>query len=135
MIKGIFGINIAVNDVAAAAAKFEKLLGVKSTPLGAGDFAFPGLSGAQLAINGVHINLITSSVKDTSIAKFLEKKGEGLFLLSLESDAIDEDIEGIKGMGLDVLLPKTVRGDFGAVNFVHPKSMHGVQVEVYQPAK
>ncbi len=131
MIKGIFGVNIAVNDLAAATEKYENVFGVKSVPLGENDFAFPGLSGAQLAINGFHINLITSDRPETSISKFLERKGEGLFLLSVEVDAIDDDVADLRQKGLE-LLRDSMSGEFGAVNFVHPKSMHGVQVEVYQ---
>lgn len=133
MIKGIFGVNIAVNDLAEATKKYENVFGVSAVPLGEKDFAFPGLSGAQLAINGFHINLITSNQPETSIAKFLERKGEGLFLLSVEVDAIDDDVADLRQKGLELLLRDSESGEFGAVNFIHPKSMHGVQVEVYQP--
>jgi len=134
MITGIFGVNIAVHDLAAATAKYENVFGVKSVALGEKDFAFPGLSGAQLAIGDFHINLITSHHADTSISKFLERKGEGLFLLSVKVDAIDDDIADLRQKGCQLLLNDSVNGDFGAVNFVHPKSMNGVQVEIYQPA-
>lgn len=135
MIKGIYGLNIAVKNLPEATARYEAVFGVKSTPLGAADFAFPGLIGAKLDINGVALTLIASTRDDTSVAKFLERKGEGLFLLSVEVDSIDRDVEALKGKGVEFVLPKTVSGAFGAVNFAHPKSMNGVQVEIYQPAK
>lgn len=134
MIKGIFGVNIAVHDLPAAIVNYEKVFGVKAVPLHEKDFAFSGLSGAQLAIGDFHINLITSHNAETSISKFLERKGEGLFLLSVEVDDIDDDVADLRDKGYQLLLSDSVSGEFGVVNFVHPKSMNGVQVEIYQPA-
>lgn len=133
MIKRVFGVNIAVRDLVAATERYEKMFGVHATPLAEKDFAFPGLTGAQLIIEGFHINLITSNLESTPIAKFLERKGEGLFLLSVEVDAIDDDVVDLRRKGFELLLSESVSGQFGAVNFVHPKSMNGVQVEIYQP--
>ncbi len=135
MIKGIFGVNVAVRDLAAATAKYETMFGVRAVALAEEDFAFPGLTGSQLVINGFHLNLIASHRDDTSIAKFIERKGEGLFLLSVEVDAMAKDEADLRGKGFELLLGEAAAGDFGAVNFVHPKSMHGVQVELIQPKR
>jgi methylmalonyl-CoA epimerase len=134
MIKGIYGINVAVKNLDAAVERYEAVFGVKAERLAAGDFAFPGLSGAKLDVNGFYLTLIASSSPDSSVAKFLERKGEGVFLLSVAVDQIDQDTEALKRRGLQFILDKSATGAFGAVNFVHPKSMHGVQVEIYQPA-
>ena len=77
MIKGIYGINIAVKDLDEATKKYEKLFGVKAIALGPGDFAFPGLTGAKLDVNGTFVNLISYSDENSSVAKFLNSKGEG----------------------------------------------------------
>lgn len=135
MITGIYGINIAVKNLEEATARYESVFGVKAERLAERDFAFPGLAGAKLKVNGFYITLITSADENTSVAKFLEKKGEGVFLLSVRVDAMDQDCAALKGQGLQLLLGKPATGAFGAVNFVHPKSMHGVQVEIYQPAE
>jgi len=135
MIKGIYGINVAVKNLDEAIARYESVFGVKAERLTEADFAFPGLVGAKLNINGIYINLIASTRDDTSVARFLDKKGEGLFLLSVRTDAVDEDTNALKQRGLQFILDKSARGKFGAVNFVHPKSMHGVQLEIYQPSE
>ena len=133
MIKGIYGINIAVKDLDEAVKKYESVFGVKSTPLKGNDFAFPNLIGAKLDVNGTIINLISYISEDTSVANFIKKRGEGVFLVSVEVDDIDNDVEELKKKGLTFVLKETVSGDFGKVNFVHPRSMHGVQTEIYQP--
>lgn len=135
MIKGIYGINIAVKDLDEAIKRYESIFGVKGKPLKENDFAFPGLIGAKLNINGTFITLISSTTEESSVANFLSKRGEGLFLLSIEVDDLEKDVEELKEKGLDFVLKQTASGDFGKVNFAHPKSMHGVQVEVYQPSK
>lgn len=133
MIKRIYGINIAVKDLPLAADRYERAFGIRGTPLRPSDFAFSGLSGVQFVVNGFHINLIASQLSDTSVAKFLEHRGEGVFLVSIEVDAINQDIEELRQRGLEFVLDKPIKGDFGTVTFAHPRSMHGVQFEVIQP--
>ena len=135
MIKGVYGINIAVKDLDAATLRYEELLGVKATAVSSSFFAFPGLIGSQFNLNGFHLNLIASLSDDTSVAKFIEKRGEGFFLLSLEVDGIGGEVERLRDIGASVLLDRSAEGDFGAVNFIHPKSFAGVQVELLQPAQ
>jgi len=135
MIKGIYGINIAVKDLPEAVKKYESLFGVTSEPLGEKDFAFPGLIGAKLDINGTYINLISYTDGNTSVARFIQSKGEGLFLLSIEVDDVDSSVEELRNKGFQFVFNETLRGDFGAVNFAHPKSAHGVQLEIYKPRR
>jgi methylmalonyl-CoA/ethylmalonyl-CoA epimerase len=135
MIKGIYGINIAVKDLDEATKKYEKLFGVKAIALGPGDFAFPGLTGAKLDVNGTFVNLISYSDENSSVAKFLNSKGEGVFLLSVEVDNVDSSVEELKDKDFQFIFKKTLKGDFGEVNFVHPKSAHGVQLEIYRPER
>ena len=134
MIKGIYGVNIAVRDLSDATQKYETFFGVRGRSLGPDSFAFPGLRGTQIDVAGFRINLIASDEPGTSVASFLEKRGEGLFLLSVEVDDIESDVSRLREMGATILMNENAEGEFGAVNFVHPKSMAGVQVEIYAPS-
>ena len=89
--------------------------------------------GAKFNIGGFIIHLISYTDENTSVAKFINTKGDGFFLLSVEVDDIEGDVAMARERGLKVLLPENATGEFGAVNFIHPKSMHGVQLELYQP--
>lgn len=133
MIKGVYGFNIVVKDLEQAVAKFEALLGIKAVALGESDFAFSGMRGATLNVNGVSISLLTPTSENSPAAKFLEKKGEGLMLLALESDDVDADSERIRSQGFELSSPKTMEGKWGKANWIHPKSLHGVQVEIFYP--
>lgn len=134
MIKGVYGVNVAVKDLDKAVEEFERLLGVKPIKMmSKGDFAFPELKGATFDLNGVVLNLIASESDNTPIAKFVESKGEGLFLISLRSDNVEEDMVKMGEGGAAFLLDKPSKGTFGTVNFIHPKSARGVQIEIYDP--
>lgn len=130
MIKGVYSINIAVKDLVAATKKYEAIFGVKSEALGEKNFAFPGLVGSKINANGFYINLIASTVPGTSIANFVERKGEGVFLVALETDNIEADTEHMRNQGIEFVLKEPATGAFGAVNFGHPKTLHGVQIEL-----
>jgi len=131
MIKGIHGFNIAVKDFDAAVKRYEEVLGVKAKPIKPEEFAFPGLVGASLDVGGVIINIVGYTDENTSIAKFVASKGEGLFLVSLEVDNIEEDVKEMERKGVKFVMPiKDI--PWGKVTFAHPKSMHGVQFEVIQ---
>ncbi|MHB1405469.1 MAG: VOC family protein [Desulfitobacteriaceae bacterium] len=134
MIKSVYGLNIAVKDLDTAALKYERMLGVKPVKiLGEEDFAFPGLKGVVFDVGGVLIHLIASLTDNTAIAKFLNSKGEGVFLVSLRSDNVQEDMERMTEAGAVFVLDQPAAGKFGTANFIHPKSAYGVQIEVYDP--
>lgn len=136
MIKGIYGFNIVVKDLDKAILKYEDIFGVKAKLLEEGnDFAFPGIKGAQLNVNGIKINLLSPTSKESPISGFLEKKGEGLYLISVEVDNIEEEMNALKRKEILFTSEKVLEGKYGKVAFAHPKSLFGVLLEFYQPSK
>ncbi|MFZ2198977.1 MAG: VOC family protein [Thermodesulfovibrionales bacterium] len=135
MVKGMYGFNIVVKDLKSATERYEKVFGMKSTHLSESDFAFPGLNGSLFIVGGLKIHLITSLTDDTAVAKFLANKGEGLFLISLDVDNLEQEMARMKEGGAIFVSEKPFTGSFGKVNFIHPKSMNGVQVEVLEQKK
>jgi methylmalonyl-CoA/ethylmalonyl-CoA epimerase len=134
MLKSVWGINIAVKDLNEAIAKYEKLLGVK--PYISSDpktTAFPGMTTAQFIFQNFIINLMTSKETNNPVGKFLEKRGEGIILVSIESDDIDHDVAGMQKEGLKFLWEENGLGGYGKVNFIPAKNMNGVQWEILNP--
>jgi methylmalonyl-CoA/ethylmalonyl-CoA epimerase len=128
------GINIAVRDLPTATERYERLFGVKGEHVGPDGFAFPGLEGTKLDVGGFIISLIASTEEGTSVARFLDRKGEGVFLLSAKVDDLDAATNDLEEQGLSPLLEKAARGRFGAVNFYHPRALNGVQLELIEHA-
>jgi methylmalonyl-CoA/ethylmalonyl-CoA epimerase len=135
VIKGVYGINIAVKDLDEAVRRYEAVLGIKPRTGSSKFFSFPNLVGASFNINGFRLNLIASQTDDTAVAKFVKARGEGVFLVSLEVDDIENDVARMRPGGAEFVLPTNRSGLSGVVNFAHPRSMHGVQVEVLQPSE
>lgn len=128
----INGLNIAVKDLKEATARYEKFFGMEGEHVGEDGFAFPGLEGTKFDIDGIILNLITSDVEGTSVSRFLEKEGEGVFLMSVKVDDIDTAVAQISGLGIPTMLEEPLHGGYGAVDFIHPKEMNGVQVELIE---
>ena len=73
---------------------------------------------------------------DSPIAKFLEKKGEGIHHIAFDVDDIVAEIERLKGEGFVILNEVPKRGaDNKIVAFLHPKSTNGVLIELCQEIK
>ena len=121
-------IAIAVNDVEASAKIYQKALGIDEI-----EFETVESEGVKVAIlpmeNG-RIELIQPTNDESPIKKFLDKKGQGLHHMALETDNIESDVERMEGCGVQ-FLGKVRPGSAGTkVTFIHPKSLEGVLAEL-----
>jgi methylmalonyl-CoA/ethylmalonyl-CoA epimerase len=78
------------------------------------------------------IELIQPTTPDSGVAKFLSKRGEGLHHICLEVEDIETTLQAMAARGLEVLgQPRhNERGE--KYVFIHPKSAHGVLLELYE---
>lgn len=82
------------------------------------------------------IELLEPSSGESAIAKFIEKRGEGLHHIAFEVENIEEEMARLKEKGFHLLRDKPFRGaDNKMVCFIHPKSCNGVLVELCQEIK
>lgn len=129
----VHGVNIAVADLERWTQQYERVLGVASKPVDEEGFAFPGLRGSTFDLNGFMLNLISSDDPSTSVGRFLARNGDGFFLLSLAVEDVDLAEQQLREQGVEPLLEKAARGEGHLpVNFVHPKAMAGVQIELIE---
>ena len=121
-------IAIAVNDVEESAKVYQQALGVDSV-----EFEIIESEGVKIAIieleNG-RIELMQPTNDSSPIKKFLDKKGQGLHHMALETDNIEGEVERMEGCGIQ-FLGKIRPGSAGTkVTFIHPKSLNGVLTEL-----
>ena len=121
-------IAIAVNDVVESAKVYQQALGVDSV-----EFETVESEGVKIAIieleNG-RIELMQPTNDSSPIKKFLDKKGQGLHHMALETDNIEGEVERMEGCGIQ-FLGKIRPGSAGTkVTFIHPKSLNGVLAEL-----
>ena len=121
-------IAIAVNDLEEAAKTYKDALGVDKI-----EYETVSTEGVKLAIihleNG-RIELMEPMNDDSPIKKFLEKKGQGLHHVALQTNDIEKEVERMEGCGIQ-FLGKIRPGSEGTrVTFIHPKSLSGVLAEL-----
>jgi methylmalonyl-CoA/ethylmalonyl-CoA epimerase len=131
MLTNVEHIGIAVRDLAASNALFAKLLNVQ--PYKAETVALEGVSTSFFKVNQTKIELLEATNPESPIAKFLEKKGEGIHHIAFEVENIFSEIDRLKAEGFTVLNEVPKRGaDNKLVCFLHPKGTNGVLVELCQ---
>ena len=82
------------------------------------------------------IQLLAPLSPDSTIGKFLDKKGPGIQQMCLRVNNLDALTEHIKAQGMRVLYNEAKTGTGGArINFVHPKDAGGVLLELTEPQK
>lgn len=80
------------------------------------------------------IQLLAPLNEESTIAKFIEKKGPGLQQMCLRTSKLDELSTHLKAQGVRLLYPEPKLGTGGArINFVHPKDAGGVLLELTEP--
>ena len=127
-------IGIAVKDLEASNALFEKLLGVPHYKIE--EVASEGVRTSFFKSGPNKIELLEATKPDSPIAKYLEKKGEGIHHIAFAVADIVSEIQRLKGEGFVVLNETPKKGaDNKLVAFLHPKGTNGVLVELCQEIK
>ena len=127
-------IGIAVKDIDKANITFAQLLGRKHYKIE--EVESEGVRTSFFELGGVKIELLEATRDDSPIAKFIEKKGEGVHHLAFEVEDIRKSMDDFKRKGFQVLNDEPKKGaDNKMICFLHPKSSAGVLVELCEEAK
>lgn len=131
MILRVEHIGIAVSSLTNADALFSKLLGIDSYKMETVEGEGVNTSFYQ---NGeTKIELLEATREDSAIAKFIEKKGEGIHHIAFEVDDLDAEMKRLEGLGFRLLNTTPKQGaDNKKICFLHPKDTNGVLVELCQ---
>jgi methylmalonyl-CoA/ethylmalonyl-CoA epimerase len=126
-------VGIAVRDLAAARAVWETVLGAECGP--PCDVPEEGVRIAFLRAGDVKIELLEPLGPESVIAKFIEKRGEGVHHIAFAVKDIRADMARLAAAGVQALDKEPrFRGGNRHVVFVHPKGTNGVLVELVQYA-
>ena len=127
-------IGIAVKELATSIPLFEKLLNSQcyKTEMVESE----QVNTAFFQKGETKIELLESVTTDGVIAKYIEKKGEGMHHIAFDVADIEAEMERLKNEGFVLLNDKPRPGaDNKLVCFLHPKGTNGVLVELCQPIK
>ena len=129
--KKIEHIGIAVKDLKESTRLFEKLFG--ESHYKTESVESEGVRTSFFKVGENKIELLEATNEDSPIAKFIEKKGEGIHHIAFDVDDIEKQIKRLEEEGFVVLNKKPKNGaDNKLVAFLHPKSTNGVLIELCQ---
>ena len=134
MIKKIEHIGIAVKDINNSNELFKKLFGQDHYKMEVVESE--GVRTSFFMLGETKIELLEAKTETSAIAKFIEKKGEGIHHIAYEVDDIYNEMARLKLEGFEVLNQEPKKGaDNKLIFFLHPKSTNGVLVELCQEIK
>ena len=126
-------VGVAVKSIDQMLAIYSKLGGfeVKQTEV-------PGQKAriALLKAGQTSVEFLEPTSDDSTLAKFIRERGEGLHHIAFEVEDIAKTTDELRAQGFRFIYEKAADGKFGSkVNFMHPKSTGGVLVELTQPGQ
>jgi methylmalonyl-CoA epimerase len=131
MIKGIDHVAIAVEDIEAAIALFQNILGLKVTHRE--DIADYGVRIATIATGGTDVELVQGTSPDSPITRFIASRGAGMHHIAFEVDDIEKALAGMKQRGVELIDQTPRPGKQGScVAFIHPRATGRVLCELVE---
>jgi methylmalonyl-CoA/ethylmalonyl-CoA epimerase len=129
--KKIEHLGIAVKDIAHSNELFSKLL--NTAPYKEEAVESEGVITSFFQVGESKIELLQATNPDSPIAKFIEKKGEGIHHIAFNVDDIEAEIKRLEAEGFTMIHKAPKPGaDNMMIAFLHPKSTNGVLVEICQ---
>ena len=128
--KKIDHIAIAVHSIEEALQAYEGALGLELADIG--EVSEQGVRVAFLPMGESALELVEPLTSGSGVAKFLEKRGEGIHHICFEVDNIEAALQDLAAKGVRLIDEQPRQGAHGRVAFLHPKSTHGVLIELIQ---
>ncbi|HEX9828757.1 MAG TPA: methylmalonyl-CoA epimerase [Bacteroidota bacterium] len=133
MFKSIAHIGVAVQDMESATELFQKLFG--KAPDHTENIPDQKVSTVMFHIGETAVELTAATDTESPIARFIEKRGEGVHHISFVVDDIEAELKRLQQLGFQLIDEQPRKGaDNYRVAFLHPKSTNGVLIEISQKA-
>jgi methylmalonyl-CoA mutase C-terminal domain/subunit len=128
--KRIHHIGILVRSIAETLPVYTELLGLEADP----PFELPEQRVRAMFVRAGDdcLELLEPLTPDCPLGQVLAKRGEGLLHLCLEVDDLEGSLRGLEAKGVKLVDPHGWKSPIGQVAFLHPRSLHGVSVELRQ---
>ena len=122
-------LGIAVKSIEAALPYFENVLGLKCYSIE--EVADQKVKTAFLKVGQTKLELLEATSEDSPIAKFIEKKGEGIHHLAFAVDGVAKSLAEAEEKGIRLIDKAPRKGAEGLnIAFLHPKSAQGILTEL-----
>jgi len=134
MIRRIDHIGIAVKNIDDAAKLYTDALGLKVQDVELMESV--GVKIAMIPVGESKIELVESTDPGGGIARFIEKRGEGLHHIAFEVSDIEATLDLLKAKGMPLVdeKPRSGAGE-SRIAFLNPRGANGVSIELVEPGK
>lgn len=129
-IKKINHVAILIEDIENALVFWRDQLGLSLDHVE--DVPSQGSKVAFMPVGESEVELVQPTEKDTALAKYLEKRGEGMHHLCVEVDDIESMLTTLREKGVRLINEEPLDLPGRRMAFIHPKSANGVLVELYE---
>jgi methylmalonyl-CoA/ethylmalonyl-CoA epimerase len=132
MISGVHHLGIAVRDLEGSMALFKKIFRVET--FHRERIEAQKVDIASFKVGDILLELTAPTSEDSPIAKFIEKRGEGIHHIAFSADAVNPELERLSSEGVQLINATAQVGAHDMlIAFLHPKSTGGVLMELCQP--
>lgn len=121
---------IAVKDLEEAVGVYSKALGRQPTEVA--KEPHDGMRNALFPVGDALIELVQPADPQGPVARFIERKGEGLYMLSLEVEDFAAQLKALRQKGVPVTEMEMAAGPSRHWGFIHPRATHGVLIGFFQ---
>ena len=127
-------IAIAVRSLDDALATYRQVWKLEPDHIERGET--DRITEAMLPIGDTYLQLLEPTDEESTVAKFIEKRGEGLHHIAIRVDDIEAELEALRKAGAELIDTEPRIGGGGhRVAFVHPKTTHGLLIELVEHSR
>jgi methylmalonyl-CoA/ethylmalonyl-CoA epimerase len=129
-VKRVDHIAIVVDNLGDALGVYRDKLGMEATHIET--MPDQDVEIGFLPVGDSELELLEPTNPESGIGRYLTRRGEGLHHICLEVEHIEEAMAELKTAGLQLIDEEPRRGASGRIAFIHPKSAHGVLIELLE---
>ena len=123
-------VGVAVRDIQAALQFFQDNFG--APPSEVSELADQGVRATLIQVGQTRLELLEPLDENTTVGRFIERRGEGLHHLALNVDDLAGKLQVLEGRGLELLDRQPREGLSGNIAFIHPRSVFGILTELVE---
>ncbi len=131
MITKVHHVGVVVRDIEASLRFYRDTLGLPVYKRQT--ITEQGVEAVLLTLGDSEIELLEPTVPDTGIARYLEKRGEGLHHVCFQVDDVQRDLDSLKERQVEMIDQQPRIGIAGRICFLHPSALDGTLVELCTP--
>jgi methylmalonyl-CoA/ethylmalonyl-CoA epimerase len=130
VIKRVAHVGIVVNSLEEALPFYRDVLGLSLERIQT--LEDQGLRAAVLRLGDVEVELLEPTTADSALARFRERRGDGIHHIAFGTDDIEAEMARLKQLSIQLIDQEPRRGLNGLICFLHPRAAGGVLLELEQ---